>query len=79
MIQSLPYCRRCDLPVNDGVRGMYCRCAAHQQKAAEETAFQARKREITRQRALEKTTALAEFAAEFDRSTWMQANWRPAL
>jgi hypothetical protein len=69
MTQNLPHCHACDLPINDGVHGMYCICSrlrAEDAKAAEKAALSGLTR---RRRAGEKAAALAAFAADFDSQT----------
>lgn len=36
--KQLPYCRRCDLEINDGVAGMYCVCTRRRQEEEAEKA-----------------------------------------
>jgi len=68
---SLPYCRRCDLFVNDGVRGMYCVCTARRLRAAAEAESLAEARRAAAR------ASLAQVAAEAQ--TRRNEQWRPRI
>jgi hypothetical protein len=75
MTQTLPYCRRCDLFINDGVCGMYCVCTHNRQQE------QARADQVTRVATLaaNKRKAMAAFEAKLDRDASLMANWNPRI
>jgi hypothetical protein len=75
MIQSLPYCRRCDLEINDGATGMYCVCTRRRLEAAAARETEARQAAMFAARAIEKRKAMAAWEARFDTDTRMMAVW----